>query len=367
MSAPTRADVLELLREIPLLRDDQMRALAALALQVPGPGDPIRALVRCGWLTIYQAQELLTGRGRGLLLSDYVLLEPLGEGSSARIFKARHQATGGLVALKVIRGPLTEAAVERLRREHWAGTRLEHPNIRHTHGSGCAAGSYFLVMEHVEGRSLGRLVREQGPLPIGRACDYARQAARGLDHALRRGLVHRDIKPSNLLLVHGTGLVKILDLGLACPSGIVPGAGVPAAGTPDYVAPEQVSDPGRADPRSDIYSLGCTLYHLLAGRPPFPGGTLEEKLLRHRRDTPEAVQVVRPEVPRRLGEVVRRMMARSPRDRWPTPAAAEEALEPFAEPGDCDSRFVLEWGEEGLAGLDPGQATAVLAPAGPHS
>ncbi|HKB39409.1 MAG TPA: serine/threonine-protein kinase, partial [Gemmataceae bacterium] len=222
-----------------------------------------------------------------------------------------------------------------------------------------AGESLFLVMEYVAGRNLARLVRDQGALPVGRACDYVRQAALGLQHALERGLVHRDVKPSNLLLTASTNVVKVLDLGLASLVGAVP-AGVLSGGTPDYVAPEQAFNTGRADTRADVYALGCTLYHLLTGHPPFPGGGWEEKLLRHRDEEPWPVERLRPELPRGLGEVVRTMMAKPLADRFPTPGIVAGVLAPFAEPGDCDSRYLLELNERGLTDLDPGQATTLL-------
>jgi serine/threonine protein kinase len=169
------------------------------------------------------------------------------------------------------------------------------------------------------------------------------------------------VKPSNLLLAAHTSIIKVLDLGIAC----LVGESVLAAGTPDYVAPEQVFDPGTADTRSDVYALGCTLYHLLTGCSPFSGGSREEKLRRHRSEEPRGVEELRPELPGALGSVVRKMMKKSPGERFRGPAAVARALAPFAEPGDCASHFVLELDERGLKDLDPGQATAVLSPCQP--
>ena len=359
MPAP-HSSLSELLRGGRLLSPDELRALDGLERRCPEPADLLAAVLRRGWLTVYQARELIAGRGRELLLGDYTILERLGEGSTSRVFKARHRPSGRIVALKVLRGGMvTPEIVGRLRQERRHGTRLEHPNIARTFGAGHADDAYFLVMEYVEGKDLGRLLREQGPLPVGRACDYARQAALGLEHALERGLVHRDMKPSNLMLESGSGIIKMLDLGIACIAETSPVTALRTAGTPDYVAPEQVFGSGRADPRSDVYALGCTLYHLLTGRPPFPGGTQEDKLLRHSREEPEPVEMLRPEVPPGLAELVRRMMAKRPEDRFATPAAVAVALERFAEAGGCESRFVLEL-DEGLSELDPGQSTAIL-------
>jgi serine/threonine protein kinase len=131
-------------------------------------------------------------------------------------------------------------------------------------------------------------------------------------------------------------------------------------GTPDYVAPEQVLEPGQVDVRADVYGLGCTLFHLLTGRPPFSGGTAEEKIRRHRDEEPADLAQVRPEVPRPLAEVVRRMLAKRPAERYPTPGTVADTLAPFAEPGDCTGQFVLILGAEELTTLDPEEPTAVL-------
>ncbi|MBI1917227.1 MAG: protein kinase [Planctomycetes bacterium] len=372
MSRPTLASVLKLLRKGQLLGPDEMRALEDLQRRYRGgPSELVRAVLKRGWLTAYQAQELFAGRGHELQLGGYVVLGPLGEGSTARVFKARYQGNGRVVALKVLReGLLPDEAVDRLCHELWAGAGLEHPNLLQTYGGGRAGESYFLVMEYATGRNLARMVRDQGALPVGRACDYARQAALGLQHALERGLVHRDVKPSNLLLTSCANVVKVLDLGLASLAGAVP-ASAASGGTPDYMAPEQAVDPGRVDTRADVYALGCTLYHLLTGHPPFPGGGWEEKLRRHRGEEPQPVERLRPELPRGLGEVVRTMMAKSAAARFPTPGAVTGALTPFAEPGSCDSCYILELDEQGLTNLDPSQATAVLSPVpgrhGPYS
>ncbi len=245
-----------------------------------------------------------------------------------------------LVALKVIHPGLmpSPATVQRFRQEVRAAARLQHPNIVTAHDAEEAGGLHFLVMEHVEGRSLADLVRERGPLPTSEACDYARQAAQGLQHAHEQGMVHRDIKPHNLM-VTPAGQVKILDFGLARlarppeegvtgPGGSAPpltGAGA-VLGSADYIAPEQAADPRSADIRADIYSLGCTLYFLIAGAPPFPQGTVQNKLNRHAREPLPAL----PGVPPGLAALLVRLTAKNPADRPATPAQVAEALAPFS-------------------------------------
>jgi WD40 repeat protein/serine/threonine protein kinase len=289
----------------------------------------------------------------------YRIQELLGVGGMGAVYRAEHELMERTVALKVIHQSWSRDAgmVERFRREVKAAARLTHPNIVTAYDAEQAGDSLLLVMEYVEGTSLARLVAENGPLPVSGACDYIRQAAQGLQHAFERGMVHRDIKPQNLMRTPD-GQVKILDFGLArfaaenVPSGglpavetaqpetpLRPAADTPAdsltqtgtiMGTPDYIAPEQARDAHGADIRADIYSLGCTLYDLLAGRPPFPEGTAMQKVLGHVERQPTPLTELRPEVPESLAGVVERMMAKDPAVRYQTPAQVAEALALFA-------------------------------------
>ena len=190
-------------------------------------------------------------------------------------------------------------------------------------------------MEYVErGMDLARLVKEKGPLPVARACEYIRQAALGLQHAHERGMVHRDVKPHNLILSADGTVVKVLDMGIARLEG--PSAADDQSstmtqtgavmGTPDYLSPEQATNSHTADIRADIYSLGCTFYFLLAGNVPFPGGALGYKLVRHRMEEPAPLEKLRPGVPPWTAQVVRKMMAKKPEDRFQTPAEVAAAL-----------------------------------------
>ena len=242
------------------------------------------------------------------------------------------------VALKVIRGDLlgNAAMVERFRREVKAAARLaSHPNIVAAYDAEQAGETHMLVMEFVEGTDLAELVERRGPLPVGEACEYARQAALGLQHAFEDGMVHRDIKPQNLMRTT-RGQVKILDFGLArFASEVATQAGMTAEGmvlgSADYIAPEQIDDPHAADIRADIYSLGCTLYFLLAGRPPFPDGSLIQKLLAHSEKTPRPLAEIRADVPPELARVVERMMAKDPAPAVPDAGRGGPALAPFAD------------------------------------
>jgi Leucine-rich repeat (LRR) protein/tRNA A-37 threonylcarbamoyl transferase component Bud32 len=335
MPPASAANLVDVLRGGWLLEPAHFQELPALQASFPDARALARELVRRGWLTLYQANALLQGHGHQLLLGSYVLLGKLGEGGMGQVFKARNWKLGRVVAVKLIRKErlANDAAVRRFQREIRAAAQLDHPNIVRAYDAGELAGRHFFVMEYVEGVDLARLLATNGPPPVAQACDYARQAALGLQHAFERGLVHRDIKPANLLLTTG-GVIKLLDLGLArlAPAGDEGGGTSTVTqegavmGTPDYIAPEQALESHAVDVRADVYSLGCTLYHLLAGRPPFPGGTILQKLRRHERDEPTPLGELRPEVPARVAAVVGRMMAKRPEDRYQTPAEAAAAL-----------------------------------------
>jgi serine/threonine-protein kinase len=261
------------------------------------------------------------------------------------VFKAEHATMKRVVALKVLAAHLTrtERARELFQREVLAAARLVHPHIVTAFDANQAADRCYLVLEYIDGPNLGTLVRDQGMLSVGQACEFARQAALGLQHAHALGMVHRDVKPSNLLVqppVGGTladgGVVKVTDFGLARLGGGIdetaaPPGGSVVMGTPDYLSPEQGRDLAAADTRSDLYSLGCTLYYLLTGEVPFPGGTPLEKLTRHATVDPEPVEQMRPIVPPGVANLVRRLMAKNPAARPQSAAELVDALEPYAE------------------------------------
>jgi serine/threonine protein kinase len=272
------------------------------------------------------------------VIEGYQILEELGRGGMGQVFKARHVRLDRLVALKIVRQDRLghPDAVRRFQREAKAAARLAHPNIVTLFDADQFENLHFLVMEFVEGINLGRLVRDKGTLPVAQACEYVRQACLGLQHAHERGLVHRDIKPSNLILTP-QGIVKILDLGLVrmaplsgddlC-SDELTAVGM-VMGTPDYLAPEQAADARMVDIRADIYSLGCTLYFLITGHPPFPDCSFPAKLIKHAMHDPTPVTSSRPEIGSPMQSVLSRLMAKRPEDRYQTPAEAAAALEPF--------------------------------------
>jgi serine/threonine protein kinase len=270
------------------------------------------------------------------------IVRELGKGGMGVIYLAEHRVMNKLVALKVIsRAVLNHPnALARFHAEVQAAGKLDHPNIARAHDADQAADLHFLVLEYVEGLTLAQLVGQQGPLPVADACRYAHQAALGLQHAFEQGTVHRDVKPQNLMLTP-QGQVKVLDFGLVRlwgERGVGRLTQVGALmGTPEYMAPEQATDPRKADTRADVYSLGCTLYFLLAGRSPFGEGSAAELVVAHLRQEPAPLQRLCPAVPAELSAVVARMLAKDPAQRFQSPIEAARALAPFvkaaAKPG----------------------------------
>jgi serine/threonine protein kinase len=291
------------------------------------------------------AKPSLSELGR---LGEYELLAKLDKGGMGTVYRARQTRLGKIVALKVLSKEHTSdpRAVARFEIEMKAIGQLSHPNIVQALDARDIEDTTVLVMEYVDGLDLCKLLQRAGPLPIADACELIRQTAVGLQYIHENRLVHRDIKPSNLMLTP-PGQVKILDLGLALldakrtPSGELTSNGL-AMGTPDYIAPEQADDSHRVDIRADIYSLGCTLYHLLTGRTPFSGPDYKtplDKVVGHTRDTAPTVKTLRASVPDELSKIVERMMAKEPSARFATPAEVAAALTPFAT--GCDLAGLL--------------------------
>ncbi|HUQ71100.1 MAG TPA: protein kinase, partial [Planctomycetaceae bacterium] len=281
----------------------------------------------------------------------YRIVEMIGQGGMGVVYRAEHRLMNRFVAIKLINAQLVQhpQAVERFRREVQAAAKLSHANIVTAHDAEQAGNAHFLVMEFVEGTDLASVVRQRGPMSVTTACDCIRQAAAGLQHAHERGMVHRDIKPHNLM-ISPDGQVRILDFGLANFASEIALIEAEAEasdvktdsarhlttfgsvmGTPDYIAPEQARDAHAADIRADIYSLGCTLYYLLTGKPPFDGKTAIDKLKAHVEQAPTSLDQLRPDVPRELSVVVARMMAKNPAKRFQTPADVVAALAQFTQ------------------------------------
>jgi WD40 repeat protein/serine/threonine protein kinase len=325
-------------RPVPAADESGLAPVLQRLRQMPFPGtpEPARDLEALGKPSRSAAPGETASRLTAL--GPYCILEELGHGGMGTVYKAQHTLLKRVVALKVLAADRTNdaAAVARFRREMEAVGQLQHPNIIEARDAGEVDGTHFLVMEYVEGPNLSQVVKRHGPLPVADACEIIRQAAAGLQHAHEHGLVHRDIKPSNLLLTP-QGQVKVLDLGLALLLGELrvgeeltrPGQ---VMGTVEYMAPEQALDTHAVDIRADIYSLGCTLYFLLTGQPPFGSRKYKnsfQTMLAHAQEPVPPLRAGRPEAPPALVAVLDRLLAKRPAERFQTPAEVVKALESF--------------------------------------
>ena len=335
----TSAEVLDALRNHLPFEQHQINEVERLVQAGEDPELLIRNLIDQSWLTAFQGEYLLTGSAADLVLDrTYLLLEKLGEGGMGQVFLARHRVMKRICAIKVIRPEClaNEKAVQRFYREIELVASLDHPNIVRAYDANETSGTHYFVMEYVEGQDLSQVIRGPQRLTIRQAADVIRQAALGLQHAHEKEMVHRDIKPSNLILASKGEVVKILDLGLARaldsedeedPTPLTPTGHV--MGTLDFMAPEQAKNVSGVDIRADIYSLGCTLYQILTGELPFPGGPPVTKLYRHLHEEPEPVARFCSDVPEEMLRVLKRMMAKSPEDRQQTPQEIANELIPF--------------------------------------
>ncbi len=327
--------------------------------------------------------EVLAAEADWPAIPGYTILAKLGQGGMGQVFKAVQIRLDRVVALKVIRKECLSQepkAARRFQREAQAAAQLSHPNIIVVYDFNQVGDTYYIAMEYVDGIDLDQLIRDRGPLPVERAIDFIRQAALGLQHAHVCGMVHRDIKPSNLLIAlpkrenetkrpgdkeigrQGdreitraapvslspclpvslstnqlqNATLKILDMGMALllhgPKGDTSNQTVQGTlmGTPDFIAPEQAVDSHEVDIRADLYSLGCTFYYLLTGRPPFSDFPLLKKLMMHQTGQARPVREWQPGVPPAVEAIVQRLMAKRPEDRYQTPGELAGFLAGFS-------------------------------------
>ncbi|MBA4187434.1 MAG: hypothetical protein C0467_05380 [Planctomycetaceae bacterium] len=322
-------------------------SLAQVASRCPAaPAREIAdALVRSGDLTHFQAGKLLRGRWQGLVLGPYHILAPLGRGGMGTVYLARDTRLAEqlgdeiLVALKVLPPKVARCEARmlaRFQREIDLGKRVNHPHVVRTLAGGEADGVPYLAMEYVPGKTVGQIVTNSGRLTVGEAARWFADVAAGLSGLHEQGLVHRDVKPANVILTQD-GRAKILDLGFAFAPGeplpddptIVGSAGY-IVGTMNFISPEQARDATAARPASDLYSLGCSLYYVLTGTPPFPGGTAKDKIRRQQTMSPTPISELNAEVPTEFVRIIEQLMSKNPSDRPASGKVTRELLLPFA-------------------------------------
>jgi serine/threonine protein kinase len=317
-----------------------------------------------GWLeenhyaTPFQIGLLKRGQGEQLFLNQYVIVDRIGRGRMAGVYKAVHRL-GQTVAIKVLPPSKVKdrEVFIRFRREARLAVKLKHPNVVRTFQTGQARGLYYLVMEFLEGETLTEVLERRGQLPPEEAARLIHQALQGLQHIHEQSMVHRDLSPGNLMLVGsqpGSTLqatVKVLDIGMGRALFDEEGgstfeltAAGDVLGNPDYMAPEAARDAHNVDIRADIYSLGCVLYHALAGQPPFADNNRVRQLMRHAQETPRPVNQFNPAVPDGLQQILNWMLAKDPAQRYPTPARGGQALQVFLSAGASVRRLEEEPG-----------------------
>jgi serine/threonine protein kinase len=370
MAAESVEGVCNLLARSGLLTAGQVRSLLPRwRAEAGGSGDAAALcawLVSAGYVTDYQAGLVLRGKVDHFFFGPYKILERVGKGRMAGVYKAVH-SLGQLVAIKVL--PPSKAKepllLARFQREARLAMRLTHPNVVRTFQAGKFDDLHYIVMEYLDGETLEDVIRRRGRLAPPEAVRLIHQALLGLQHVHELGMIHRDVKPGNLMLVGGTpestrkAAVKLMDIGLgkALFDEGSEGEGSLALtnegsllGTPDYMAPEQARDVQAADIRADVYAAGCTLYHALAGQVPFAESNLVKLLMRHATEAPRPLAQLNPAVPDGLRQIVEWMMAKDPAKRYPTPGRAAQALQVYLaageeQPARADPKMVayLEW------------------------
>jgi serine/threonine protein kinase len=326
-------DLLPVIRSSGILGERQLAEIKTKLLQGDYPLDSTELagrLVKDKVLTTFQARRFLANRPHGLVVGRYIILDRIGSGSMGRVYKAHHAMMDRIVALKIIAPEIAcnERVVARFQREMRLVGRLDHPNVVRAFDADQIHKVLYIVMEYVNGHSLGELLKKK-PISPTDMVEYAAQSALGLAHAHSQGIVHRDVKPSNILLTEDRK-IKLLDLGLgvlmeADSSATFATADGIAVGTVDYMSPEQAC--GReVDGRSDLYGLGCSIYHLMTAKLPFPGSSPIERLGKRISGRHVPITDYLPDLPPNFVRVLDKLMAHKPHERYATADEAADAL-----------------------------------------
>ncbi|MBX3416937.1 MAG: serine/threonine protein kinase [Pirellulaceae bacterium] len=323
----TAKSYLELVKKAQIVPPDQLsQSLKRLSQAHAGGSVSLQALadhlLSEGLVTKWQNEQLLQGRHKGFFLGQYRLLRLLGSGGMSAVYLAQHMIANNLRAIKVL--PKSRAAdksyLERFYLEGRAAASLKHPNIAQIADLASTGDLHYMVIEFVEGTDLDQMVKEKGPLDYLTALEYLRQATDALRHAHSRNIIHRDIKPANLMVSNDQKTIKLLDLGLAlmrdAESSLTIQHNERVMGTADYLSPEQAIDSHKVDHRADIYSLGCTFYFMLAGHPPFPEGSIAQRIAKHQSADPVELTTLREDCPLPVARLCQRMMQKKPEDRF---------------------------------------------------
>ena len=327
---------MKVLEKSALLSTDEFESVKQETLNAPElyntPEKLAKHWIQTNLLTKWQVMQLLSGKA-AFFLGKYKLLNLLGVGGMGRVFLAEHTIMHRKVALKVISKEFSNnpEALKQFQAEARAIATLNHINIVQAYNFESEGDRFYIVMEYVDGQSLEKRVLKEGPLPINDVVSYLRQSAKALQHAHQRNMIHCDIKPDNLLL-NQDGQIKILDMGIAKlndpkkksqaqdtdvnTDSHVKKDESHILGTVDYLAPEMASGEAQADPRVDIYSLGCTMFFLLTGQVPYPETTLIERILAHQEKPPRDPRELRPDTPKELAYIVLKMEEKKPEDRY---------------------------------------------------
>ncbi len=371
-----------------LISPEELRTAAGEFRQQAGDdggGTFIRWLAERQLLTDFQAEALTAGLSGPFMLGPYRVERHLTAGRLGHVFRAVHTEFELPVSLKVFPQSVTAdpEKMVRLQREARVAIQLDHANLIRTFQIGRVGNVHYLALEDLPRESLLTRLDRKGRLPFSEACRLVRQAALGLEYLHQNGIIHRDVSPANMWITSGERL-KLIEFGaardeLSFLDDIADAGGESAAaggslGTHEYMAPEQAQDFRSADARSDLYSLGCTLYHALAGRSPFVAVSPSEITRLHAMEAPPMVDLVVPEIPRGLADVVARLLAKSSDERIQTAGEVDWALQPYVGVGTPDADLAAsKWTPEFLAFLrsvwaqpssasESGSAPSELAP-----